>query len=90
MVGQSTTFLPLRKKVMTRNAKHLDPYLESPQMTKRTTTWKERLPLSKKLRTTIWIVKAQGAAAATQSKDLRQKLSKFSILVIVAHTVYDI
>jgi hypothetical protein len=35
-----------------KKRKHLDPYLESPRMRKRTTTWEERLPLSNKLRTT--------------------------------------
>jgi hypothetical protein len=89
MVEQSTTFLPLREKVMTRNEKHRDPYPTSPrQDRKRKVKRKKRLPLSSKLRTTQWIPKAQGLAAATQSKDLGQKLSKFLILVIVAHTVY--
>jgi hypothetical protein len=89
MVERSTTFLPLRKKVMTRNGKHLNPYPTSPhQDRKRKVKWKKKLLLSNKLRTTQWIAKAQEAAAATQSKDLGQKLSKFLILVIVAHTVY--
>ena len=74
---------------MTRNEKHLGPYPTSPlQDRKRKAKRKKRLPLSNKLRTPQWIAKAQGAAAATQSKDLGQKLSKFLILVIVAHTVY--
>jgi hypothetical protein len=71
---------------MTRNEKHLGPYPTSPlQDRKRKAKRKKRLPLSNKLRTPQWIAKAQGVAAATQSKDLGQKLSKFLILVIVAH-----
>jgi hypothetical protein len=80
---------PTTEEVDDKNVRHQDPCPESPQMAKRTTPWKERFPLSKKLRTTIWIAKAQEAAAATQSKDFRQKLSKFLILVVVlSHTVY--
>jgi hypothetical protein len=89
MVEQPTTFLPLREKVKTRNEKHRDPYSTSPhQDRKRKIKWKKRLPLNNKLRTTQWIAKTQGVAATTQSKDLDQKLSKFLILVVVAHTVY--
>ena len=89
MVEQSITFPPLREKVMTRNEKHLGPYPTSPlQDRKRRAKRKKRLPLSNKRRTARWIAKAQGVAAATQSKYLREKLSKFLILVIVAHTVY--
>ncbi len=71
-----------------KNVRHQDPYPESPPMTKRTVQLKKELPLSNKLRTTQWIAKAQGAAAATQSMDLGRKISKFLVLVIVAHTVY--
>jgi hypothetical protein len=89
MVEQSTTFPPLREKVMTRNEKHLGPY---PTLLLRDRKKKvnrtNKLPLSNKPRTSQWIAKAQRAAAATQSKDLGQKLSKFLILVVVAHTVY--
>ncbi len=90
MVEQSTTFLPLWEKARTRNEKHLDPYPTSPhQDRKRKVKRKKRLPLNNKLRTVQWIAKTQGVAAATQSiKDLGQKLSKFLILVVVAHTVY--
>ena len=89
MVEQSITFPLSWEKVMTRNEKHLDPYPTSPrQDRKRKAKWNKRLPLSNKLRTPQWIAKAQGVAAATQSKDLGQKLSKFLILVVVAHTVY--
>ncbi len=89
MVEQSATFLPLGEKAMTRNEKHLDPYPTSPhQDRKRKVKRKKRLPLNNKLRTIQWIAKTQGVAAATQFKDLGQKLSKFLILVVVAHTVY--
>jgi hypothetical protein len=73
-----------------KNARHLDLYLESPQMRRRTTQWKKRIILSNKLRTTRWIAKVQEAAAATQSKRPWPKLIEFLILVIVAHTVYYI
>ncbi len=89
MVEQSITFPPLREKVMTRKEKRLDPCPTPPhQGRKRKVKWKKRLPLNNKLRIIQWIAKTQGVAAATQSKDLGQKLSKFLILVIVAHTVY--
>ena len=90
MVVLSTTFLPLQEKVTTRKGKQADPCPTLPHLDKKKKAkWKKGLPVNKKLKTTQWIAKAQRAAAAIKSKDLR-KLSKFLILCIVAHTVYYI
>ncbi len=78
MVGQSIALLPLRGKVMTRNGKHLDPCPTSPHLDrKRKAKCKKRFHLSNKLKTTKWIAKAQGAAAASKSKDLNKNLASF-------------